>query len=256
MFSRSQVPPIWQFSREISAARLHVKCQVDATLDGFSKGSEFGLSLLVHTMIGSQTRFCASNSDNIVLGVYMTRDERRQMVESFGRSPALLAAVLRQLPKKMWLYKPSPERWSIHEIIVHLADSEASSYVRCRHLIAEPGRAIPEFDPARWAGTLGYFHQSTRESIEVVRRLRKMTYNLLVTLPEPVWLHTLQHPQEGEISLEQWIERQERHIPHHIEQMKGNYDVWIGTHPPRKPATRSEKPAPPTSLVSLSTGYC
>ena len=57
----------------------------------------------------------------------MTRDERRKMLESFGRAPALLSGVLRQLPKKMWLYKPSPERWSIHEIILHLADSEASS---------------------------------------------------------------------------------------------------------------------------------
>ncbi|HXW62995.1 MAG TPA: hypothetical protein VEJ45_10365, partial [Candidatus Acidoferrales bacterium] len=67
----------------------------------------------------------------------MTRDERRQVLESFGRAPVLLSTILRQLPKKMWLYKPSPDRWSIHEIIVHLADSEASSYVRCRHQIAE-----------------------------------------------------------------------------------------------------------------------
>jgi len=205
---------------------------------------------------GSQTAFCTSKLSNTELGVFMTRDERRQMVESFGRSPALLSSVLRQLPKKMWLYKPSPERWSIHEVIVHLADSEASSYVRCRHLIAEPGRAMPEFDPARWAGTLGYFHQSTRESIELIRRLRKMTYSLLITLPDPVWLHTLQHPQEGELCLENWIERQERHIPHHIEQIKDNYRAWIGTHPPRKPATRSERPGPPPTVVSLSAEYC
>ena len=124
----------------------------------------------------------------------MTRDERRKMLESFGRAPALLSAILRQLPKKMWLYKPSPERWSIHEIILHLADSEASSYVRCRHLIAEPGVAIAEFDPARWAGNLGYFHQSTREALEIIRRLRKMTYQLLVAVPEPVWTHTMEYP--------------------------------------------------------------
>src|SRR5271169_678392 len=89
----------------------------------------------------------------------MTRDDRRQVLESFGRAPALLSGVLRQLPKKMWLYKPAPERWSIHEVILHLADTEASSYVRCRHLIAEPGVAVAQFDPALWAGNLGYFHQ-------------------------------------------------------------------------------------------------
>jgi len=197
----------------------------------------------------------ASNIDIGVVG-RMTRDERRKMLESFGRAPALLSGVLRQLPKKMWLYKPSPERWSIHEIILHLADSEASSYVRCRHLIAEPGLAVVEFDPARWAGNLGYFHQSTREALEVIRRLRKMTYQLLVSIPESVWLHTAEFPKEGAISLESWIERQERHIPHHTEQMTSNYGAWIGTHPPRKPATRSSGSSTRPRTASLAAEYC
>ena len=186
----------------------------------------------------------------------MKSDERRQVLESFGRAPALLTTVLRQLPKKMWLYKPSPERWSIHEIILHLADSEASSYVRCRHLIAEPGRAVAEFDPERWAGTLGYFHQSTREALEITRRLRKMTYQLLATLPEPVWSHAMEHPTEGEISLERWIERQERHIPHHIEQIEQNYSLWLGAHPPRKPASPSYKQRTAARVLSLSAETC
>lgn len=179
------------------------------------------------------------------------------MLESFGRAPTLLSAALCQLPKKMWLYKPAPDRWSIHEIILHLADSEASSYVLCRHLIAEPGRAVVEFDPARWAESLGYFHQSTREALEIIRRLRKMTYGLLVTLPEPVWTHTIGQGAEGEISLHSWIERQERHIPHHIEQMRHNYRLWIQSHPPRKPASSSGKPgAPPARMLTLSMESC
>src|ERR1700752_746723 len=105
----------------------------------------------------------------------MTREERSRMIESFGRAPGQLSVALRQFPKKMWLYKPSPERWSIHEIILHLADSEANSYVRCRRFIAEPGSAVFRIDAARWAGALGYFHQSTREALEIIRRLRRMT---------------------------------------------------------------------------------
>ena len=190
----------------------------------------------------------------------MTRDERRQVLESFGRAPVLLSTVLREVPKKMWLYKPSPDRWSIHEIIVHLADSEASSYVRCRHLIAEPGMAIPEFDPKKWAGTLGYFHQSTREALEIIRRLRRVTYHLIAKLPESVWLHTMQHLWEGEISLEKWIVRQEQHIPHHIDQIKQNYETWLGAHPQRKAATRSETKGPPihsdSRLMPLSAELC
>jgi hypothetical protein len=169
----------------------------------------------------------------------MTRDERREKLDSFGRAPALLSAALKQFPKKMWLFKSSPERWSIHEVILHLADSEATGYIRCRRLIAEPGSAVLTFDPALWAGSLGYFHQSSKEAMELIRRLRRMTHQLLKALPESVWFHSVEDPRRGRVSLEQFLEIQERHIPHHIEEMKENYVAWRRLHPPRKPATPS-----------------
>ncbi len=182
----------------------------------------------------------------------MNREVRRQQLESFGRAPALLSAALRQFPKKMWLYKPSAELWSIHEIILHLADSEASAYIRCRRFIAEPGSPVLKFDPALWAGTLGYFHQSTREALEIIRRLRRATYQLLVALPESVWEQTANHSTDGRMSLAGFIEIQERHIPHHIEQMKQNYDTWLKTHPPRKTASSSRRSNPPLPMVTMS----
>jgi DinB superfamily len=179
----------------------------------------------------------------------MTREERRYMLESFGRAPGQLSAALRQFPKKMWLYKPVPERWSIHEIILHLADSEANSYVRCRRFIAEPGTAVFRIDAARWAGSLGYFHQSTREALEITRRLRGMTYQLLTSVPDNVWSHTVEHPRDGRMTLEQWIQTQERHIPHHIEQMRTTFELWAKTHPPRKPASRPAQSSSHSRIV-------
>jgi len=173
----------------------------------------------------------------------MTRDERCEKLESFGSGPVLLSAALKQFPKKMWLFKPSPEKWSIHDVILHLADSEATAYICCRRLIAEPGSAVLSFDPAVWAGTLGYFHQSTKEALEIIRRLRRMTYPVLRGLPEKVWFHTVEDPRDGKVSLEQFLEIQERHIPHHIKQMKRNYAAWLRLHPPRKPATPSRSRA-------------
>jgi hypothetical protein len=184
----------------------------------------------------------------------MTREERQHKLESFGSAPAQLSAALRQFPKKMWLYEPTTERWSIHETILHLADSEASAYIRCRGFIAEPGNPVLQFDAARWAGSLGYYHQSTREALEIIRRLRKMTYHLLFTLAEPVWQHRADHPSQGSMTLEDWVENQERHIPHHIEQMKQAYEIWLRTHPPRKPATPSARPSVAPRMVAINAG--
>jgi hypothetical protein len=181
----------------------------------------------------------------------MKRDDRRQKLESFGRAPALLSAALRQFPKKMWLYKPSDARWTIHEIILHLADSEASAYIHSRRFIAEPGSHAPQFDAARWANSLGYFHQSTNEALEIIRRLRKMTYQLLAALPEHVWEFEGAHPRNAEISLDRWIEIQERHIPHHIDQMRENYDQWLQTHPPRRRPSMPRASRVPPGFISM-----
>lgn len=168
----------------------------------------------------------------------MDRLARLQMIDLFGRGPALLDETLRRCPKKMWLYRPAPRRWSTHEIILHLADSEAYAYICCRQFIAEPGSGIAEYDAGAWAASLGYFHQSTREALGLVSRLRKMTHQILRFVPEAVWGHTTQTPSKGTITLDRWLEIQANHIPHHIEQIQQNFQDWSKTHKQRKSATR------------------
>ena len=87
----------------------------------------------------------------------MTPDERRQQIALYGDAYRLLTAALDGFPRAMWQFRPAPDRWTIHEIIVHIADSEANSYIRCRKFIAEPGstvRALPNsLAGGRLAGT-------------------------------------------------------------------------------------------------------
>lgn len=168
----------------------------------------------------------------------MENDTCQQMIDLFGRGPDLLAQELRRCPKKMWLYRPNSRLWSIHEIILHLADSEAYAYVCCRQFIAEPGSGIAEYDAGAWAASLGYFHQSTREALGLISRLRKMTHQILRFVPNAVWAHTTQAPNKRTMTLERWLEIQANHIPHHIEQIHQNFEDWSKTHRQRKPATR------------------
>jgi len=63
-------------------------------------------------------------------------------------------------------------------------------------------------------------------------------------LPEPVWEQTLEHPKHGRLNLAQWVEIQERHVPHHIEQMKKNYERWRRKNPRRKSVNLSSLDSP------------
>lgn len=82
----------------------------------------------------------------------MTSDERFRKIESYGAAHDLFGrGALARFPRAMWHYRPAPDRWTIHEIVVHITDSEANSYIRCRRLLAEPGSAVLGYDEARWA---------------------------------------------------------------------------------------------------------
>jgi DinB superfamily len=165
------------------------------------------------------------------------REELRRELDSFGFGPSLLQAALRRFPKKMWCYQPCGDRWSIHDTVIHLADSEASSYVRCRQFIADPGSTDLKFDGRRWARSLHYFEQSALGAIQVIFQLRKSTHSLLSSLPDHLWDNAVVDAALGSITLKRWMTIQERHIPGHIVQMSENYNAWIATHRFRKSAT-------------------
>jgi hypothetical protein len=156
----------------------------------------------------------------------MTAQERKKLIRSYGRAHADLKKALRKFPKRMWKYKPGPDRWSIHEIIVHLADSEANSFIRCGRFIAEPGSKVLGYNQDKWAKDLNYHKRSTEEALELFKWLRLSAYNLIKSLPESTWANTVEHSERGTMTFEGWLQIYENHPHKHIGQMKKNYEAW------------------------------
>jgi hypothetical protein len=156
----------------------------------------------------------------------MTTKERDAKIRSYGKAPAELNRALRKFPKKMWKFKPGPNRWSVHEIIIHLAESEANSFVRCRRFIAEPGSTVMGYDQDLWARKLDYHRQSTADALELFKYLRTCSYKLIKALPEETWSATVQHSESGTMKFERWLEVYEEHTHKHIRQMQVNLEAW------------------------------
>ena len=157
----------------------------------------------------------------------MTPQERRQRIESYGRAYQLLIDALKNYPREMWQYRPAPDRWTIHEIIVHIADSEANSYVRCRRFIAEPGSSVLGYDETKWAKELHYHNQSVEDALELFNWLRRKSFTLITDLPEATWANTVMHTESGKMTMDDWLVTYERHIPEHLAQMAEVYKDWL-----------------------------
>ncbi len=157
----------------------------------------------------------------------MNPKERARKIESYSYAHALLVDALKEFPKEMWQFRDEHGCWSIHEHIIHITDSEANSYIRCRRIIAEQGESLMAYDENQWASALDYHDQSIEDALALFEWLRRKSYTLIKTLPEPVWAHASYHPENGDTTLDDWLDTYERHVPEHIEYMRQNYDAWL-----------------------------
>ena len=157
----------------------------------------------------------------------MDKVERDEKIELYGRGYELLTEALKDIPREMWKFKPAPAEWSVHEVLIHLADSETNAALRARMLMVEPGRTLMAYDQDKWAVELEYHDQSIEDALETVRLVRKTTYELLKKQADEVFEHTAKHPEYDEpYTFEKWLRIYAGHIPGHIEQIRNNYKVW------------------------------
>ena len=171
----------------------------------------------------------------------MNSEERKEKLEIYARAGDEVAETLKGFPKAMWTFKPGPDRWSIHEVLVHLADSEANAYVRCRRAVAEPGSVVMAYDEEVWAAELHYHDQNPEEALALFRAMRGLTTILLRSLPAPAWTRTMQHSERGPLTLDDWLTIYAAHGRDHVEQMKATHVAWLA-------AQRGETPNPGRSL--------
>ena len=76
----------------------------------------------------------------------MTPEERKLKLKRYKNGYTQLRETLADIPRKAWKFKPAPTEWSIHEVILHLADSETNAAQRARLIAVEPGRTVMAYD--------------------------------------------------------------------------------------------------------------
>jgi hypothetical protein len=156
----------------------------------------------------------------------MTREQR---IEEYAGGYERLGQALRELPREMWGFRPAPDEWTIHEVVVHLADSEADAYVQCREVVAEPGRVVAYFNQDKWWRSLNYEGQDVDETLDLIRLLRRANLTLLRSAPDDVWQNQIEIVNVRPMSLEFWLRTYNRHLSEHINQLRANHEAWSRT---------------------------
>lgn len=116
--------------------------------------------------------------------------------------------------------RPAPEKWSVAEVLAHLADAEVVIGFRTRFILGAPGTPIAAFDQDQWASSGHYEKRDPRKSLEQFRVLREGNLTLLRSLKPEQWKHYGIHSERGQESIALIARMCAGHDINHLQQIK------------------------------------
>jgi len=131
-----------------------------------------------------------------------------------------LDKLTRRLSKKEIRRRPAPGKWSIAEILAHLADAEVVGSWRIRQILGADGTPIQAYDQNVWAETFRYEDRDPKESLKLFRVLRENNLLLLKSVPRKLWENHGMHAERGKETIAQIVRMFAGHDLNHLQQIE------------------------------------
>src|SRR5215213_5976951 len=148
----------------------------------------------------------------------MDRSERQELLRQYREGPVVLEAALARIGEAGLDRRGEADGWTPREVVHHLADSEMTSAIRLRRLIAEDRPQIIGYDEPEYARRL-YYDRPIEPSVAAVRAARASTADIVERLSEDEWAHAGTHSESGHYSVGDWLRIYAAHAHDHVAQM-------------------------------------
>ena len=153
-------------------------------------------------------------------------EERTKLIDLYrGGYAAVAEALLKITPEEMDA-NPGPGRWSVRDIIHHLADSEMTAAVRLRLLLAQDRPTIHGYDQEEFARRL-YYDRPHEVSLELFQIVRQSTAEILDRLTPAEWVREGTHTEAGPYGVEAWLKTYSGHAHKHARQIRVARDAAV-----------------------------
>jgi DinB family protein len=149
----------------------------------------------------------------------MDEAKRKELIEKYKDGYRVVAEALAGIDDEQLDAHPAPGKWSPREIVHHLADSEMTSAIRLRMLLAEDRPAIHGYDQEEFARKL-YYDRPYEISLEAFRYARESTAQILDRMTPAEWTREGTHSEVGRYTVERWLEIYAEHAHNHARQIR------------------------------------
>ena len=134
--------------------------------------------------------------------------------------PGILNKIIQGVPEKELRRSPAPGKWSVSEIIAHLADAELVSLWRYRQMIEFNDAPLTPYDQDKWASMGRYSSAEIKESLQLYTMLRKINLEMFARLTPEEWKRGGIHAERGKITVESLARHVAGHGRNHLQQVQ------------------------------------
>ena len=145
--------------------------------------------------------------------------ERERLIAQYEDGYRAVAAALDGISAAEWETREAPDEWSPREIVHHLADSEMTSAIRLRLLIAQDAPSIVGYDQEAFVRSL-YPDRPIEPSLAAFAAARDATAPILRRLRDEQWQRAGIHSESGTYSVEDWLRIYAAHAHDHADQIR------------------------------------
>lgn len=145
-----------------------------------------------------------------------------ELLNIYGKAPGKIKESLTGLSYDELTRQVIPEKWTIAEIVCHLADAELVGSSRIRQTITQSDPDFAYYDEAIWARKLQYeknSHELIETHLDLFKILRTINSKLLERLQKKDWQSIGYHPKRGPVTLRNLLELYADHGERHLEQI-------------------------------------
>jgi len=114
-------------------------------------------------------------------------------------------------------HRPSPKKWSVRDILCHLADTETAYAFRLRQTVAEAHHLIQPYDQDAFA--VAYEDRTSREGLDTFSAIRRWNLMFIRSAVPAALPKAVTHPERGTMTFKTILETMAGHDLNHLSQI-------------------------------------
>ena len=142
--------------------------------------------------------------------------DQAALLDAYFGGPDRLRSAVAGLSREQMISRPITGRWSVLEVVCHLADTEANIAHRIKRVLSEERPVFDRVKPELMLAALAYHDRDVEDELGIFDLTRRQIGRILRASPPDAWERAGVVSDRGDRTVAQIINGAVEHLAHHL----------------------------------------